>query len=124
VQVWSAVSKNLRMLRAAWRMRCSFSTMAMTHVVVAVLAQNRRPGATATSAFSTRSFENSRLPRERNISGILTQANMEAVGRGIGPAGLAEGVDQHVAAALVDGAHLADAVVGPVQRAVAAPARA
>ena len=49
---------------------------------VAVLAEPM-PGATATSAFSTRSLENSRLPRGRNFSGIRTQANIEAVGGGM-----------------------------------------
>ena len=48
------------------------------------------PGATATSAFSTRSFENSRLPSGRNFSGIGTQANIEADGAGIGQPALAK----------------------------------
>jgi len=41
------------------------------------------PGATATSAFSMRSFENSSEPIARNGSGTGAQANIEACGAGI-----------------------------------------
>ena len=86
------------------------------HVVVAVLAEADAGRHRHVDAFSTRSLENSRLPSSRNVSGIGTQANIEALRRREVPAGLGEAIDQRVAALAVGLAHLADAVVGPVQR--------
>ena len=42
------------------------------------------PGETASSAFSTSSVENSRLPSGSNADGIGAQANIDARGAGIG----------------------------------------
>jgi hypothetical protein len=63
-------------------MRCSFSTSAM-RTYPSPYSPKPVPGDTATSAFSTRSVENSTLPRVWNGSGIGAQANMEARGDGI-----------------------------------------
>src|SRR5262249_38085425 len=71
-----ALSRNRRRLRAAWRMRCSFSTSAM-RTKPSPRSPKPVPGDTATSAFSTRSFENSTLPSTWNGSGIGAQANIE-----------------------------------------------
>src|ERR1041384_6474699 len=94
------------MLRAACRMRCSFSTSAI-RTKPSPPSPKPVPGDTATSAFSTRSLENSMLPSVLNGSGIGDQANMEGAGGG---------TDQPVPAALVGFAHLADAVVRTVER--------
>src|SRR4029079_13954897 len=76
-----ADSRNRRMLHAACRMRCSFSTSAM-RTNPSPRSPKPVPGDTATSAFSTRSLENSTLPRPLNGSGIGDQANIEAAGGG------------------------------------------
>src|SRR6185369_2371048 len=78
---FGAVSRKRRMLRAAWRIRCSFSTSAM-RTKPSPRSPKPVPGETATSAFSTSSFENSTLPMSRNGSGIGDQANIDAVGGG------------------------------------------
>ena len=107
------------MLRAAWRMRCSFSTSAM-RTWSSPCSPKPMPGATATSACSISSLENSSEPRCRNGSGIGAQANIDAAGAGIGPAGAAEGIDHHVAALVVDVAHFGDVGAVAVQRGAAA----
>jgi hypothetical protein len=62
-------------------MRCSFSTSAM-RTKPSPYSPKPIPGETAMSAFSTRSLENSTLPRLLNGSGIGDQANIEARGDG------------------------------------------
>src|SRR4029079_16435973 len=76
-----ADSRKRRMLRAACRMRCSFSTSAM-RTKPSPRSPKPVPGDTATSAFSTSSLENSTLSRLLNGSGIGDQANIEALGGG------------------------------------------
>jgi len=69
------------MLRAAWRMRCSFSTSAM-RTWPSPYSPKPMPGATATLASLNSSLENSSEPRSANASGIGAQANMLAAGLG------------------------------------------
>ena len=73
------------MLRAAWRMRCSFSTSAM-RTKPSPRSPNPVPGDTATSAFSTSSLENSTLPIDESVCLTATVEILKAIARGDGPA--------------------------------------
>src|SRR5690606_40771940 len=57
-----AAPRNFLMLRAAWRMRCSFSTSA-SRTYWSPYSPNPTPGATATPVSSIRSLANSSEPR-------------------------------------------------------------
>ena len=72
------------MLRAAWRMRCSFSTSAI-RTYPSPCSPKPTPGETATSAFSTRSVENSTLPIDEGICLTATLDILKAIARGDGP---------------------------------------
>src|SRR4029079_11789831 len=76
-----AWSRKRRTLRAAWRIRCSFSTSA-TRTYPSPYSPKPMPGDTAISAFSTSSLENSMLPSELKGSGIGAHANIDARGDG------------------------------------------
>src|SRR5262245_60035394 len=71
--------RNLRTLRAACLMRCSFSTSAM-RTCASPYSPKPTPGATATLACSSSSFENRSEPSGRKASGIGAQANIDAGG--------------------------------------------
>ena len=109
------VSRKRRMLRAAWRMRCSFSTKAMRtwpspfspkpapgrHRDASLLDQQGRElnAAERLERFGNRRPGEHRGPRRRHP-----------------PAGAAERIHQRVAPAPVDRAHLVDAIVRTVER--------
>ena len=115
VQLSGPVSRKRLMLRAACRMRCSFSTSAI-RTKPSPCSPKPMPGETATSAFSTSSVENSTLPRPGKLPGMGVHANIEARGGGMSQPARPKDFHQHIAPALIGFAHLADTVVGPVER--------
>src|SRR6185312_1333865 len=73
--------RNLLMLRAAWRMRCSFSTSAR-RTYWSPYSPKPTPGATATPVSWISSLANSSEPISANWSGIGDQMNIVALGDG------------------------------------------
>ena len=103
-------------LRAACRMRCSFSTSAM-RMKPSPYSPKPRPGETATIGLLDQQLGRTRPSRDGGSgSGIGAQANIVAGGDRDGPAGAAEALDEAIAAALVDLPDLGDAVLRPVER--------
>jgi len=113
VQLFQARIKERRMLRAAWRMRCSFSTSAMR--TKPRRAHRTRHRATPQPRLSRPAVLRIRDFPSRGTPPSGAQANIEAAAAAP-EAGAAERIHHRVTALLVGLAHLEDAVVGPVQR--------
>jgi hypothetical protein len=73
------------------------------------------PGATATSAFSTRSFEKFEAAEPAELLRDRNPGEHRSAGGGDWPAGLGEALDEHVTPPAIDGAHLVNAIRRAVQ---------
>ena len=114
--VLSAEARKRPMLRAAWRMRCSFSTSAMRTIAVAVLAEAEARRHRHVGLLDQELGELEAAELRGTAPGSAPRRTCRRVGAGIGQPARAKRVDHHVAAPAVDRAHLVDALVRPVQR--------